>query len=200
MQCDTEQLYDCLVSVALDLADAEEGYLFIRDPTTDFLHLKKASNAMETEGVIRRPIDTGILGLIATQKCKHEYSQSACCDAFALSGVYSCSDMMTSKFYEPSTDRFSVRGSTTALTSVLCFPIFAKSRGQLFCPEQVVDGEECVATPVRKEEDAEMVAVLYLNNKRARFGSHFLGMLPCLACSVGNKCSPDVSQWMVHDT
>ena len=59
MQCDLDGLYDRLVSVALDLTDAEEGYLFVVDPNTEFLHLRKASNGMETDGLLRRPEDAG---------------------------------------------------------------------------------------------------------------------------------------------
>ena len=83
--------------------------------------------------------------------------------------------MMTSKFYEPAMDRFTVKLNAKPLESVMCYPIFAKSRGQLFSPEQISDGEECVATPVTKDDNAEMVALLYLNNKRAQYGSRFHG-------------------------
>ena len=69
MQCDSEQLHDRLISVALDITDAEEAYLFVVDPNTSFLHLRKASNLLAIDGIIRRPEDSGILGLTARQNC-----------------------------------------------------------------------------------------------------------------------------------
>ena len=73
-------------------------------------------------------------------------------------------------------DRFSVKGKTSMTRALMCFPVYAKCRGPLFSPEQIPDGEECVATPLKDDDSAEMVAMIYLINKRPQYGSQFSGI------------------------
>ena len=71
MHSDQDQLYSRVLNVALDVTDADEAYLFIVDPNTQFLHLRQASSEMDlSEETVRRPSDGGILAVAAEQKCK----------------------------------------------------------------------------------------------------------------------------------
>ena len=156
---DLNCLYAQLLSTAIDVTDASEVYLFIVDPKTDFLHLKQATVELNEQNVVRRPTDSGILSLCAREKC-----------------VYSCSKLLSSKHYEPSSDRLTFKGNTQILTAVMAYPIFAKSKAHLFDPTCVLEDGECMLAP--NSDNAEMVALLYLNNKQPRYGSCFIGIKP----------------------
>ena len=56
MLCDMDALFEQLIAQAIDVTDATEAYLFIVDPNTGFLHLRKAEPEPSLTLTLAKPL------------------------------------------------------------------------------------------------------------------------------------------------
>jgi len=164
------------IAYALDVADAERCFLFVVDELNGTLVLvgNNSENSNQKQGIALLPgleirgakkgqLETSILGTIANQRC-----------------LYLMADVHQDTLYNAGTDRL----GSTSVRNVMCFPLYVeetsgnqtgptdlfKDHRNLVEQFDLIEGHE---GPIPPREGQKMVAMLYFQNKRERYGRSF---------------------------
>jgi len=150
-------VYDRIIQSAMELSDAETAVLFRVDSLSGSLSPVGISDYQgehtQTASTSIFPDDPCVLGLVSKQHC-----------------IYLSSDVLQDNHYSPGLDRVGIAG--LVVRNLVCLPFFVDTsttmtEEPMFDLASIDEGRTMPTKPGR------MIAMLYLINKRKRYGNAF---------------------------